>query len=67
VNYAERYLCPLVAVVAPWEECIETVDDTGCVGVFVECRVLSTTVFFEVDQGLLVWSAIMMSLQGLTQ
>jgi hypothetical protein len=45
VNYAERYLGSLVAVVAPWEECIETVDDTGCVGVFLECRVLNPTVF----------------------
>ena len=44
MNYAEWYLCSLVAVVAPWEECIETVDDACCVGVFVECRVLSTTV-----------------------
>jgi hypothetical protein len=43
VNYAERYLCSLVAVVAPWEECIETVDDTCCVCMFVECRALSIT------------------------
>jgi hypothetical protein len=38
VNYTERYLWSLVAVVAPWEECIETVDDTGCVGVFLDAE-----------------------------
>jgi hypothetical protein len=44
VNYAERYLCSLVAVVAPWED-VSKLWMIVALACFFECRVLNPRVF----------------------